>query len=161
MKIQTNLLNLERDIEDFINLLNENSVEYLLVGGYAVAVHGYQRNTKDIDFWIRPSKDNAQKVFKSIKDFGLDFLDFKAEDFEKEDQIFYFGKAPNRVDLITSIEGVNFDDAYKNKIVVEYKGLDISIISDDYLIANKLAAGRPQDIVDASEIKKHKNKKKK
>lgn len=134
--------------------MNENKVEYLLVGGYAVAIHGFPRYTKDFDFWVNPSKQNAKKVYKTMIDFGLEFLEFTIEDFRNKDKIFYFGNPPNRVDLLTSIESLEFDEVYKARKEVIYDDVKINVISEEFLIKNKLSTGRSKDLMDAEELKK-------
>lgn len=148
------LENWNQDFKDFISFLNENEVEYLLIGGFAVAIHGFPRFTGDIDFWIKPSKENSEKIIKVIEAFGLEFMKLKSDDFTKEDQVFQFGVAPYRIDLMTSIENVNFDEAYADKIQIEHDNLKVNVISKKYLIENKVATGRDQDKVDAIELQK-------
>lgn len=155
------LENWNQDFKDFISFLNENGVEYLLIGGFAVGIHGFPRLTGDIDFWIKPSKENSEKVVKVIEAFGLNFMKLKSDDFIKEDQVFQFGVPPHRIDLMTSIERINFDDAYKEKIQIEHDGLKVNVISKKHLIENKIATGRNKDKLDAFELKKINDKPKK
>lgn len=153
------LENWNQDFKDFISFLNENDVEYLLVGGFAVAIHGFPRLTGDIDFWVKPSNENSLKVAKAIESFGLGFMGFKADDFNEKDQVFQFGVPPHRIDLMTSIENVEFDEAYKNKLQIQHDGITVNVLSKEYLIKNKVATGRGKDKIDAIELEKIKNKK--
>ncbi|MBX2990350.1 MAG: hypothetical protein KF749_04175 [Bacteroidetes bacterium] len=133
------------DFKEFIQLLNANRVEYLLVGGYAVVLHGYPRFTGDMDIWVRPTVENAQKVLKTLDDFGVGSLGFKAEDFCSEGKVNQLGVPPVRIDVITSIDGVDFDAAYKRRSEIEVHGLKISLIGFDDLLTNKRKSGRPRD----------------
>jgi len=103
------------DFREFIQLLNENNVEYIVVGGYAVAVHGFPRYTGDIDFWVKPTKPNAEKLEKVIIDFGFGSLDIEKEDFLKENYVIQLGYPPNRIDIMTGISGLSFDECWEKK----------------------------------------------
>ena len=140
------------DFKEFIQLLNENRVEYLLVGGYAVVLHGYPRLTGDMDIWVRPSAENAEKVVKTLNDFGVGSLGFKLEDFSTEGKVNQLGVPPVRIDVITAIDGVTFDKAYAGRSVIEVHGLKISLIGFDDLLTNKKKSGRPRDIDDLNNL---------
>lgn len=109
-------MELIQDFKEFIELLNEHKVEYLVVGGYAVAYHWHPRYTGDIDFWIAISKENAQKVVNALRDFGMEVLALQTEDLIKEDIIIQLGYEPNRIDILTSVSGLNFEECYTQKI---------------------------------------------
>jgi len=98
---------LNQDFKEFIQLLNENHVKYLVIGGYAVAIHGHPRYTKDIDIWIEMSEENSEKLIISLTQFGFGTLGLTAQDFQAPDQIIQLGYPPNRIDLITTPDGVN------------------------------------------------------
>lgn len=106
---------LNKDFKEFIESLNDNEVEYLVIGGYAVNIHGYPRYTKDLDFWIKPSQQNLRKLTRAIDDFGFGSLNLEIKDFSNPDDIIQLGVAPNRIDLLTDVEGLNFDKSYNNK----------------------------------------------
>ncbi|ABW66935.1 DUF6036 family nucleotidyltransferase [Desulfosudis oleivorans] len=143
---------LSRDFVEFIELLNSNSVRYLVVGGYAVAFHGHPRYTKDLDVWVQRSPDNAQNLLKALETFGFGSVDITEEDFLKENYVIQLGYPPNRIDLLTSIKGVDFDTCYASKIQADVSGIPIDFIDIDSLKKNKLASGRPQDIADVENL---------
>ena len=143
---------LSKDFREFIELLNENKVSYLVVGGYAVAFHGHPRYTKDLDIWIALSPDNANKMMEALKKFGFGSLGLKADDFLKSDQIIQLGYPPNRIDILTTLKDLKFQDCYKTKVQVEIQGLQIDFIDIENLKKNKRATGRPQDLADAENL---------
>ena len=143
---------LSNDFKEFIELLNRHRVRYLVVGGYAVAFHGYPRYTKNLDVWIELSPENADNVIKALEAFGFGSLGIKAEDFLEIDQIIQLGYPPNRIDILTTLKQVNFEDCYKEKVEVEIQGLKISFINLENLKQNKRATGRPQDLADADNL---------
>lgn len=144
---------LSQDFKEFIELLNENSVEYLVVGGYAVAIHGYPRYTKDLDVWIELSPDNAGRILEALEKFGFGSLDLKPDDFLEEDQIIQLGDPPNRIDILTTLTGLTFEDCYKTKVPIEIEGVHINFIDIENLKKNKLATGRSQDLADIENLK--------
>ena len=152
---------LDENFSEFIKLLNANDVKYLVVGGFAVAYHGYPRYTKDIDFWIWANPDNADKVLKTVKDFGFGSLGLQKEDLLNEDNIIQLGYEPNRIDLIMDLEGLDFETCFAHRQETEFESLPINFLNLEDLVKNKLATGRLKDKVDAQTlIKKNKKKKK-
>ncbi len=143
-------MKLSKDLREFVALLNSRKIKYLLVGGYAVAYHGLPRFTEDIDFLIATSPENAALVAAAVKDFG--FTDFKPEDFRKPEMVIQLGRAPNRIDLLTSVTAVSFEEAWKTKIQTNLDGLPVWVISKELLVRNKLATGRGQDLADVERI---------
>ena len=143
---------LSKDFKEFVALLNKYDVQYLVVGGYAVAIHGYPRYTKDLDVWIALSPENADKILKALDDFGFGELNLTAEDFSEPDQIIQLGFPPNRIDIMTSLSGVDFNNCYETRLEVNLDGIAIVIIDRVNLKKNKLATGRPQDLADAENI---------
>lgn len=139
---------LTKDFKEFIQLLNAKKVEYLLVGGYAVILHGYPRFTGDIDFWINPAPKNAKRIIEVLDQFGFSSLNLGIVDFTHPDQIIQLGHEPYRIDLITSIEGVFFDECYTQKVVFHVDNIPIQTISKGMLKKNKKAAGRYKDLDD-------------
>lgn len=146
-------MQLSKDLREFVELLNSNAVEYLVVGGFAVAWHGYARFTADIDLLIRPDRKNAELIVKTLRDFGFASLAISAEDLARPDQIVQLGVKPNRIDLITSIAGVTFEAAWESRRPGTLDGLPVLYIGRDALIRNKESAGRPQDIADAQRLR--------
>lgn len=147
-------INLEADFLDFIALCNNHEVRYLIVGGYAVSVHGYPRSTKDMDICIEMSEENATKMVRVIKDFGFDSLDISEADFLEKNFITQLGYEPLRIDILNDLDGVAFEEAWKNKKVVDISGVDVNFIGYNDLLKVKAKAGRPQDIADISMLKK-------
>jgi hypothetical protein len=146
----------EKDFIDFNELLNINKVEYMVVGAHALAYHGRPRHTGDLDIWIKPSFENAGKMVNVLKGFGFDSLGLTADDFLKENYVTQLGYPPLRIDILNSIPGVEFDDAYKGRIIGRVEDLNISFINIDDFIANKEASGRPKDLGDIAALKKKK-----
>jgi hypothetical protein len=143
---------LNQDFREFIQLLNENSVRYLVVGGYAVALHGHPRYTRDIDIWIGSTTENATKLIKVLDQFGFGSLGLRAEDFLVLDQIVQLGDPPNRIDLLTSLPGVDFDSCYAERVQVRMDELDVNFIDLDNLKISKRATGRLQDLADLESL---------
>lgn len=143
---------LSKDFKEFIELLNVHSVRYLVVGGYAVAFHGYPRYTKDLDVWIELSPENASNVIEALEAFGFGSLGLKTEDFLEGDQVVQLGYPPNRIDILTTLKDIKFDDCYKEKIEIEIEGIKINFIDLESLKQNKRATGRPQDLADTENL---------
>ena len=143
---------LSRDFKEFVALLNENDVKYLIVGGYALALHGHPRYTKDLDIWIEMSPDNADKIMKALEKFGLASLELKPEDFLEKNQIIQLGYPPNRIDLLTALKDVEFDDCYATRVQVIIQNVKINFIDIDNLKKNKRATGRLQDLADVEKL---------
>jgi predicted nucleotidyltransferase len=152
-------INFESDIIDFIELCNKYAVKYLVIGGYAVSVHGYPRSTKDIDVCIELSEENAAKMVEVIKDFGFDSLNLTKDDFLKKFFITQLGFPPLRIDILNDLDGVSFEEAWQNKKIVNFEGIDVNFIGYNDLITVKLKAARPQDIADIDKLKKRNKKK--
>lgn len=152
-------LKIETDFVDFIKLCNKYEVEYLVIGGYAVSIHGYPRSTKDFDICIKISEENAMKMVRVIKDFGFASLKLTKEDFLKRDFITQLGHEPVRIDILNDLDGVPFEEAWINKRVVDFEGSKINFIGYAELLKVKEKAGRPQDIADISKLKSRNKKK--
>ncbi len=144
---------LNNEFREFIELLNKNDVEYLIVGGYAVAFHGHPRYTKDIDIWVKPEADNAHKILKALEEFGFGSLGLKVTDFLESRQIIQLGFPPNRIDLLTTITGVDFDVCFSSRDTIDLDGIEVFIIDRKNLIMNKTATARPQDLADVESLK--------
>lgn len=139
---------LNPDFRDMLSLFLEEGVEFLVVGAYAVAAHGVARATKDIDLWVGCSQDNAGRVITALKRFGAPLSEITETDFMAPGITFQIGLPPRRIDIITEIAGVRFEDAYPKRITANLEGISVPVIGRRDLVANKRAAGRPQDLVD-------------
>lgn len=146
----------EQDFIDFIALLNQHSVDYLVVGAHALAFHGRPRHTGDLDIWIKPSQQNAAKLIKVLSDFGFSSLGLTESDFLKENYVTQLGYPPLRIDILNAISGVEFDDAYTNKITGDADGLPVNFINVGEFIKNKEASGRKKDLGDIASLQKRK-----
>ena len=133
---------------DILSILSEKKVRFLLVGAYAMAVHGYPRSTIDIDLWVMPDPENALLVLQALEDFGAPVGDLSVEDLRKEDVVFQIGVAPLRIDILTSIDGLKFEDAFARSELVDIEGISIHVLSVPDLIKNKRATGRTRDLAD-------------
>jgi len=142
----------EQDFIDFIELLNQHNVDYLIVGAHALAFHGRPRHTGDLDIWIKPSNENAVKMVNVLNDFGFGSLKLTEADFVKENYVTQLGYPPLRIDILNTISGVEFDEAYANKIDGEVDGLNIYFISIPDFIKNKQASGREKDLGDIKSL---------
>ena len=144
---------LNQDFKEFIKSLNDKHVRYLVVGGYALAFHGHPRYTKDLDIWIELNKTNANNIIHALEQFGFASLNLKEEDFLLANQVIQLGYPPSRIDLLTSADGVSFDDCYSARLSVDIDGVTVCFIDRENLIKNKLATGRAQDIADTEKLK--------
>jgi hypothetical protein len=147
---------LSKDLSEFIELLNANGVEFLVVGGFAVAWHGHPRFTADIDFLIRPDPVNAERVVKTLREFGFGGLQILPAELCQPDQIIQLGVKPNRIDLITSVAGLSFGEAWDSRVAGTIDSVRVLFIGCDALIRNKEAAARPQDLADAHALRQRK-----
>ena len=145
---------LNEDYRDILLALNAEQVDFILVGAYALAAHGYPRATMAIDLWVMPSLENAESVIRALKRFGSPVHGLTAEDLQSDDTVFQIGVAPRRIDLITGATGLDFSSASKNSVAKKFDGIELMVLSVDDLIINKEATGRPKDRVDADELKK-------
>ena len=143
---------LNQDFKEFVQSLNDNQVRYLIIGGYAVAFHGHPRYTKDMDVWIAMNPDNAAKMVKALKQFGFGSLDLQVEDFLIPNQIIQLGYPPNRIDLLMSLKGVEFEVCYASRVEVEIDGVQVNFIGLENLKKNKKATGRYQDLADLENL---------
>ena len=141
-------MSLQKDLREFIELLNALKVRFVIVGAFAVAYHGYFRYTSDIDLFIDSSLENATRIFRAVEQFGFGDLKLTVEDFTQEDQVVQLGVSPNRIDVMTFLSGVSFDEAWASREQGELDGLSVPYISRDMLKRNKIACGRLQDLAD-------------
>jgi hypothetical protein len=144
---------LNQDFREFVQSLNDNQVRYLVVGGYAVALHGHPRYTKDLDVWIEIRPENAAKMVKALDQFGFASLGLQEQDFLVPDQIIQLGYPPSRIDVITTLEGVDFESCYASRVEVTIDTVKVNFIDLENLKRNKKAVGRPQDLADLDQLK--------
>ena len=147
---------LNEDYKEMLQLLSEEQVDFMIVGAYALGTHGYPRATGDIDIWVKPNDINSRKLFKALARFGAPLDQIKIADFTTEGIIFQIGVIPRRIDIITKIDGVTYEEADEDKIIVEVEGLKIPVISLDKLIKNKMSTGREKDELDIKTLRKKK-----
>jgi predicted nucleotidyltransferase len=143
---------LPQDFKEFLKLLNEKRVEYLLIGGYAVGYHGYPRATNDLDIWIAISSDNARNIVAALQEFGFNLPELKADLFLAPESIVRMGVPPMRIEILTSVSGIEFDESYPHRIVDMLDGIEVNLISLDMLKRNKLASGRYKDLDDLEHL---------
>jgi hypothetical protein len=143
---------LNQDFKEFIQSLNDNAVRYLLVGGYAVALHGYPRYTKDLDVWVESTTENAARIIKALQQFGFGSLGLKESDFTTPDQVIQLGYPPNRIDMMTSLSGVEFSECYASRVTEEIDEVPVIFIDLENLKKNKKATGRHQDLADIENL---------
>jgi predicted nucleotidyltransferase len=146
------IIHLPPDFKDFLRLLNDHQVKYLLVGGYAVGYYGYPRATADMDIWVAIHSQNADKLVSVLKEFGFDFPELSAELFLKKDQIIRMGVPPIRIEIITTISGVTFDECYSELLEETLDGVKVNLISLEHLKINKKASGRHKDLNDLENL---------
>jgi len=145
-------MRLNSDLREFIELLNSRRVDYVIVGAHSLAFHGRPRYTGDLDILVSPSAENALKLVGLLNEFGFGDASFKEADFRQGSQVIQLGRAPNRIDLLTSLTGVENAEAFADKVAAEIDGIPVYILSRNNLILNKRAVGRPQDLVDLQEL---------
>jgi predicted nucleotidyltransferase len=145
-------INLPQDFREFLKLLNAHRVKYLLIGGYAVAYYGYPRATADMDVWIEVETANADKIVAALKEFGFDLPELSAELFLTPEKIIRMGEPPFRIEIVTSISGVTFEDCYTSRVIDELDGVPVSLIGLIDLKENKKASGRYKDLDDLQNL---------
>lgn len=145
-------MNLADDLREFVELLNSTGVEYLVVGGHAVAYHGYPRYTGDIDIFVRRTPENAAKIVSVLEAFGFGELSVQTDTFLEPDVVVQLGRPPNRIDILTKISGIDFQDAWESHDDANLDGIPVPIIGKDALLTNKRASARPKDLADLREL---------
>ena len=141
-------MRLSNDLREFLESLNSRGIDYVIVGAHSLAFHGRPRYTGDLDILVRATSENAAKLVDLLNHFGFGDASFKESDFTEPERLIQLGRAPNRIDLLTSITGVTSDEALTSKVPAELDGVPVFILGKDALIRNKRAVGRPQDIAD-------------
>lgn len=145
-------MKLHNDLREFVALFLSRGVDFVVVGGHAVAYHGYPLLTEVLDLLIRPTRENAERILQALSDFGFRSIGLTVEDFEAEDRVIQLGRAPNRIDLLTRLYGVSADEVFRDRISATLDGLEVGMISKTALIRNKRATGRTQDLADAERL---------
>lgn len=140
------------DFRDLLAAFNAAGAEYIVVGAHALAAHGHVRATKDLDVWVRPSMDNAGRVLRALAAFGAPLQDLSEADLVAPGLIFQIGVAPVRIDVITAIDGVGFEEAWPERVQAQLDGLSVPVLSRRHLIVNKKASGRLQDLADVEQL---------
>lgn len=140
------------NFRELLNLFNENGVKYLVTGGYAVMLYAEPRYTKDLDVWVEASSVNAEKVHKALVQFGAPLKDVTPQDFATEGLFYQMGRPPIRIDILTAIDGVSFDQAWPNRHMANFAGIPVPFIGLNELIRNKKSTGRLQDLADAERL---------
>lgn len=143
---------MNQDFQDLLRELCDANVRFLIVGAYALAVHGSPRSTGDIDIWVEPTMDNAQRVYQALQSFGAPLHELQIEDLSTPDIVFQMGLPPRRIDILTTITGVDFSDAWPKRIYADFGVVNVPILGADELIENKKQTGRTKDLADVEEL---------
>ncbi len=145
-------MEIQEDFRELLKLLNSQKVKFVIVGGYALAFHGVPRYTGDIDIYIYPDKENSTKIIKAIEEFGFGDIGINIEDFEKQDTVIQIGYPPVRIDLITSLTGVTWEEVFSNSVEGYYADIPVRYIGINELVMNKKALGRKKDLSDIESL---------
>ena len=140
------------DSKELLELFIANDVKFMVVGGHALGAHGLPRATEDFDLWVWPDPLNAERIISCLAQFGFEHSGLSDKDFTERDTVVQLGFTPTRIDLMTSISGVEFEDAWERRIVATLDGVDFPVIGKADLVANKWALGRPPDLVDLMKL---------
>ena len=143
---------MNQDFKELLAEFNAHDVDYLIVGAHALAAHGIVRATKDMDVWVNPTVENAKRVMRAIVSFGAPLHDLSLNDLATKGIVFQIGVAPARIDILTSISGVTFEEAWPSRIAMSIGELTVPILGREMLVRNKRAAGRPRDLADVAEL---------
>ena len=147
---------MNRDFVEMLSALSAAHAEYLVVGAYALAAHGLPRATGDLDIWVRPTPENAERVLRALRAFGAPLFDLTLADLVRPDTVFQIGVAPGRIDLLTGLTGLTFQEAWSSRLTASIEGLSLPVLGRDELLRNKEATGRPQDLADAAWLRSRK-----
>ncbi len=146
------------DFKELLSTFNAHRVDYLVVGAHALAAHGYVRATGDLDVWVRPEAANAKRALDALRAFGAPLHDLDEEDLTRAGTVFQIGVAPIRIDVLTSIDGVTFDEAWADRLTAKFVDLPVPVLSAKHLIKNKRTVGRTQDLADVEWLEKLRKK---
>lgn len=139
---------MNRDFAEMLSAFSEAGAEFLVIGAHALAAHGVVRATGDLDIWVRPTRENAERVMRALMVFGAPLMDLTIDDLMKRDTVFQIGVEPSRVDVLSGISGVDFDEAWRRRIVLDIEGVTVPVLSRADFVTNKRASGRPKDLLD-------------
>ncbi len=145
---------MNQDFVDLLRAFSDHGVEHIVVGAHALAAHGHIRATKDLDVWIRPTPENARRAYRALGAFGAPLTELKEADLATPGVTFQIGVAPVRVDILTQIDGVTFDEAWAERLPARFGGVETSVLSREHLIRNKRASGRLQDLADIERLER-------
>lgn len=148
------LITVNSDFNALLRTFVAHKVEFLLIGAHALALHGAPRFSEDLDLWVRPTPENAVRVYNALAEFGAPMLDVTEADFAKDDVVYQIGIAPIRIDVLTSISGLDFDSAWPNRVSTKYGDTEIAVISRQDLITNKRATARQKDLADIEALER-------
>lgn len=141
------------DFKELLRSFNEHHVKYLIVGAYAVMKYTEPRYTKDLDIWVEPTDENASHVYNALAEFGAPMSGVKPKDFTNIDLVFQIGVAPHRIDILMSVKGLDFASAWERRLQAAFEDVPMSLVCKEDLLASKVAAGRPQDLIDAASLR--------
>ena len=143
---------MNRDFVEMLAALSAAGAEYLVVGAHALAVHGRPRATGDLDIWVRPTPENARRVWAALQAFGARTADLAVDDLASDDLVYQIGVTPDRIDLLTGVTGLTFEEAWAGRVSLPLEGVAVPVIGREALIRNKRALGRPRDLADVAEL---------
>jgi hypothetical protein len=147
-------MEIQSDFRDLLELFNKNSVEYVIVGGYALAFHGAPRYTGDLDIFVSVSEDNAHRIMQALNEFGFGSVGLSPQDFNEPKNVIQLGYPPVRIDIVTSISGVSWEEAFQNRVSGRYGDIAVYYIGREQFIKNKRAVGRKKDLADLEALSK-------
>lgn len=145
-------MELDKDFNEFVELFLAHDVRFLIIGGYALAAHGLPRATGDLDTWVSADSDNAVKILAALEEFGFGDVGVTIADLARDDSVIQLGYPPYRIDIITTISGVDFEAAWTRRLMIDLNGKQVGFIGREDLITNKKSVGRPQDIADVQRL---------
>lgn len=143
---------MNRDFAEMLSALSAAQAEFMLIGAHARAAYGIPRATGDMDVWVRATPENAMRVWKALAEYGAPLHDMTVDDFSRPEVVFQIGLPPYRIDILTKISGLSFEEAWPNRIYADFGGATYAVISRDDFIRNKRAAGRPKDLADVADV---------
>jgi len=145
---------MNRDFAEMLDALSAADADFLIVGAHALAAHGRPRATGDLGIWIRPTSDNAKRVWRALTQFGAPLAQISIDDLARPEVVFQIGIVPARIDLLTSLTAIDFDSAWQRRQIIDVEGRALPFLSREDLIANKTAVGRPRDLADIDDLLK-------
>ena len=145
-------MELDQDFNEFVELFIAHDVRFLIIGGYALAAHGFPRYTGDLVAWIWATEENAHRILRALEEFGFGGVGVTIADFTSEDSVVQLGFPPYRIDILTKADGLDFESAWSRRVTISVNGAEVPFISREDFIANKTAVGRPQDLVDVEKL---------